>query len=72
MTYMVWFTPSEGTFDIGTDWGYPNSVESHSLDVVEFIDDASPITTAVSTHFSITCSYVAVGKSESIGHDPRL
>lgn len=71
MTYVVWLTPSESTFDILVNGRNPNSIESHPLDVIELIDDSSPIPTAVSSDTFVTLSIVTIRKSESVRQESK-
>jgi len=67
---MVGLSPSERTLDIGTNRRNPNRIESHTLNIVEFIDNTPPITTAIPPHTSITSSIATIRQSESISNDP--
>lgn len=67
---MVGFSPSERSLDIGTNGRYPDRIKSHSLDIIKFIDDTPPVSTAIPSHLGITISIVPTRQSESISHDP--
>lgn len=55
-------------FEIFYDWGYPDGVEPHGLDVVEVGGYPFVRSTAVFSISSVTRHRPVVGRRESVGH----
>jgi hypothetical protein len=60
VTHMIGLAPSKRSFDIGTNRRYPNGIKPHSLDIIEFIDNTPPTTTAVPPNALITSSITTI------------
>lgn len=44
---MVSLTLSRRTLNIFYDWGYPDSIEAHTLDIIQIINDSLPVSATV-------------------------
>lgn len=66
---MVGFTIFAGPVEVGDDGRYPDSVETHVLDVIELAGYTLVSTTAENTVSGVACRAATIGCGEPICDD---
>lgn len=66
---MISLTLRCGTLDVLHNRRYPDSIETHILDIIQFADNTFPVSTAVDAVAGIAAGRRAISDSEPVGDE---